>query len=273
MYTKLRHFAGLTKQNFLRKNDIPHNLRKFQGRLLGPLPLRPDDYEKSIEIIIPCYNHASYLPNAIQSIVDQTWKYFPVLVTMINDNSTDETEQICKQVMRQQYPNLLFKYVKNKENLRQWASINHAISLSDNELIIILNDDDLLTADCLEKVLVTFTHYPDIFMVGGSSIWFQEKIPKHRLKDFADVAVREYLPSEVRRYRALNDLNMTHSSTAFFKTAWKYVGGYRDRPMRIHSEANEDRDFQLRVGAVFPVAVLDYPLAYWRTDSSHGKDF
>ena len=42
----------------------------------------------------------------------------------------------------------------------------------------------------------------------------------------------------------------------------------------IQSIVNEDQDFQMRVNAAAAVGVYcDYPLAYWRTDSSHGKDY
>ena len=42
----------------------------------------------------------------------------------------------------------------------------------------------------------------------------------------------------------------------------------------IQTIANEDQDFQMRVNAATAVGVYyAYPLAYWRTDSSHGKDY
>jgi hypothetical protein len=67
---------------------------------------------------------------------------------------------------------------------------------------------------------------------------------------------------------------MTHSGSCFLKSAWAVVGGYRpDKSERIVPYS--DRDFQLRVNAVWPVAVAyETPFSFWRNDSSldSGRD-
>ena len=45
---------------------------------------------------------------------------------------------------------------------------------SGNGLLVILNDDDLLMPDCLEKIVATFEANADIYMLGGSSLWFDD---------------------------------------------------------------------------------------------------
>jgi hypothetical protein len=64
---------------------------------------------------------------------------------------------------------------------------------------------------------------------------------------------------------------MTHSASCFFKVAWEAVGGYRsDKSRRVVPFS--DSDFQLRVNAVFPVAVSDAtPYVFWRIYSSVDK--
>jgi hypothetical protein len=61
---------------------------------------------------------------------------------------------------------------------------------------------------------------------------------------------------------------MTHSGSCFFKVAWTAVGGYQvDKTQRVVPFS--DRDFQMRVNAVWPVAVAyETPLALWREGSS-----
>lgn len=272
--TSLRNKVKEVKNRTLRKDDIARNLSKFRLKYGGSnLPKRPVDFEAKIEIVMPCYNHSSYLQQAFDSILTQTWHKYPITVTFINDNSSDNTEEVINKISKTNHKHINIKYLKNHTNLRQWASLNKAIEQSNNELIVILNDDDCLTEDCLEKIVTAFQKN-DVYLVGGSSIWFTTDTPKHLTKPYSRISLTTYAPEDSTNFRALNDLNMTHSSTAFFKTAWKAVGGYRDKPQRISSEANEDRDFQMRLAALFPVAVFaDYPLAFWRTDSSHGKDF
>lgn len=240
------------------------------------LPSRPGHFVDQIEIIIPCYNHADSLPRAFASILSQTWDKYPLAVTFIDDHSSDGTPEVIKTLMAAKHPRKLrLKSLRNSTNLRQWASINKAVAASSNSLFIILNDDDLLTADCIEKIVFALTNNPTLFMVGGSSIWFNQlPLPKHDQIPSDKLELAIYQPEQTAAYTQLNDLNMTHSSTAFFKTAWETAGGYRDKPDRVDPSCNEDRDFQMRVNSLMPVGVYtDYPLAYWSTDTSHGKDY
>lgn len=255
------------------KTNLSRNIVKFQMKKNHNLPKRPTDFERHIEIIVPCYNHAQYLKQTFASILDQTWKKHPITVTFVDDNSTDDTQNVIKNIKKTAPKNIIVKSIKNITNLRQHGSLNKAINESKNDLIIILNDDDLLVPDCLEKVIVLLNLNRQVYLVGGSSIWFEDKLPKHTIFPFKKVKTIFFRPEQAKNFKEFNDINMTHSSTSFFKVAWEAVGGYREKNKRLHIDLNEDRDFQMRMAALFPVAVINYPLAYWRTDSSHGKDF
>ncbi len=246
------------------KNLRPHNLR------------RPVDWVGKIEIIIPCYNHAKYLPEAWQSILDQTYKK-PITVTFVDDCSTDNSFAILEQLKAQDVPDwITLNIIRNKNNLRQWATLNKTIAESKNELIVILNDDDMLRKDCLEKIIKTYLDYPEIWMLGASSIWLENNRPQNsrKIESFKKLDLSIHEPDETFQYRFLNDLRMTQSSNSFFRIGWKHIGGYRDKKHRITFDANEDRDFQMRYASVFKVGTYeDYPFAYWRTDTSNGKEF
>jgi hypothetical protein len=86
-----------------------------------------------------------------------------------------------------------------------------------------------------------------------------------------ETPLRLHRPADVPGYRHRNDLDMTHSGSCFYKAAWEAVGGYRSgKNERVVPYS--DRDFQLRVNAVWPVAVADKrPFAFWRNDSSVDK--
>ncbi len=256
------------------RRSIGNKLVRF-ARGKSATAVRPVDFQKNIEVIIPCYNHASNLGEAYRSILGQTWRD-PISITLIDDNSTDNTwDEIKRLTSTTKNPRIHIKIIKNTSNLRQWGSLNKAIADSSNQLIIVLNDDDMLVQDAIEKIVTAFDSRHDVYMVGGSSIWFDgqtntahEPLPFEKL----NLVIAE--PHLVEGYIELNDLNMTHSSCAFMRVAWEAVGGYYPKHKRISPQANEDRDFQMRVNSLFCVGVFkDYPLAFWRTDSSHGKDF
>lgn len=257
-------------------SELASNLKKFKRRnMRKKRSERPQQFADYIEILVPCYNHADYLWDAYQSIVTQSYKKSVITVTFINDNSSDNTakviEKICEDAVKHSL--LKVKTITNSQNLRQYGSINKAVHESSNQLFIILNDDDALTPNSLKIIIETLTKHTDLSMLGGSSIWFEKQLPKFE-PSANKKQLTVYLPEDIGMVKKLNDINMTHSSSSFFKSAWQAVGGYTAKKDRLIPEANEDRDFQLRVAALFAVGVYKtYPLAYWRTDSSHGKDF
>jgi glycosyltransferase involved in cell wall biosynthesis len=259
--------------------SIGARLEAFQasaGRNRVELAPRRSDWRSRVEIVIPAHNHADYLPDAYASVVEQTRRE-PITLTFVDDHSSDQTAEVIREIERS-HPADRFavKVISNRRTRRQWASINRAVAASSNELFVILNDDDMLRPDCLEKIVATYEENPDIYMLGGSSLWFDNSTPPPDLPErpLGELELRRYGPGDAPLYRELNDLNLTHSSSSFFKAAWRAVGGYYPKRKRIHPRANEDRDFQMRVSALFPVGVyVDYPFAYWRTDSSHGQSF
>lgn len=273
--SRIKHKIKSLYTHQLNKENIGKTLKNFQKTVSVDGLSRPDDFEDKIEIIIPCYNHAQYLGDAFNSIAHQTWAKQPITITFIDDNSTDNTPKIVQSIQKQKTKHKI-RFTRNKQNLRQWASINKVIDRSQNELFIILNDDDLLVPDALEKIIATYQRNKEIYMLGAHSLWFDKSsdLPEHNIKSLDEIKLTIQTPEMTHKYRELNDLNMTHSSSSFFKSVWSAVNGYTPKENRIHSMANEDRDFQMRVNAVAPVGVYyDYPLAYWRTDSSHGKDY
>lgn len=258
-------------------SELNYSLIAFRKKnMQAALPSRPQKFEDKIEIIIPCYNHAKFLEQCFETIEHQSWGQSRVTVTFIDDNSTDTTPIVISNIIskHRRSTRLKLNHLHNSYNLRQHGSINRVVSESQNELFIILNDDDGLTPDCLAVVVRTLKEHPSLFMMGGSSLWFDKTMPTYSPKQFRSLTLTTYAPQDIGRIRGLNDINMTHSSTAFFRSAWRLVGGYYPKDKRLTSETNEDRDFQLRVAALLPVGVYkDYPLAFWRTTSSHGKDF
>ena len=139
---------------------------------------------------------------------------------------------------------------------------------------MILNDDDYLMHDCIEVTHKILQKYPDAALLGGHSLHFSGEKLKHTTKLIESICPAEKieidfrLPEKVKTYRKYNDINMTHSGSSFYKSAWEYIGGYYpDKSKRLVHFS--DRDFQLRMNALFPVALSNTtPLSCWRNDSS-----
>ncbi|MBI2798438.1 glycosyltransferase family 2 protein [Candidatus Saccharibacteria bacterium] len=232
---------------------------------------RPADFEGSIEIVIPCYNHGHFLPRALKSIRNQTYKK-ALTVTVVNDNSQDSSFEVMERLqLENKTKNIDLNLINNDSgsNLKQFGALNLAIQGSKNKLFITLNADDILTTDCLELIVETYKNNPSIYMLGGSSLWFKEgeKLPAHHAIRSQNLALTKYGPKDALQFNHLNSINMSQSSCSFFRVAWELVGGYFPPEKRVCSF--DDRDFQMRVSSVLPVGVYqDYPMVYYSSDTS-----
>jgi glycosyltransferase involved in cell wall biosynthesis len=239
-----------------------------------PRPDLPREAPGSLTVVVPCFGHAAYLPDLLESIVAQTRQ--PDEVIFVDDDSPDATKEILTAfVASQRKPDGgRFVLLSNDRNMGQAASLNRAISAAASEAIMILNDDDYLMHDAVESMLALFGQNPGVAMIGAHSIHFAgpdalAAAPKRSTAyGPPGLPLVIHRPEGVPGYRHYNDLNMTHSGSCFWKAAWDAVGGYRVvKTERVVPFS--DRDFQLRVNALWPVAVAyETPLSFWRTDAS-----
>ncbi len=106
-----------------------------------------------VSVIIPTYNSANYLPEAIESVLAQTYKDFEIIV--IDDGSTDNT----KDVVAPYLDRIIFSEVPNGGPAR---ARNRAIRESSSEYVAFLDADDIWYPDKLERQLTVFSenqHY------------------------------------------------------------------------------------------------------------------
>ena len=238
-------------------------------------PLRGRTPPATVSVVIPCFGHASFLTTALTSIVNQS--RLPDEVIAVDDCSPDATGAILKEHLEKlgASDKVRCSILTNDRNRGQAFSLNRAIAESGSDLVMILNDDDYLVPDAVELMLDLFRRQRDVVLIGGTSVRFtrddqltklSETCPAPRAGGMVELSVR--MPADVPGYRSYNDLNMTHSGCCFLKSAWKAVGGYNpDKRTRVVPFS--DRDFQLRVNALFPVAVCsEVPFSCWRSGSS-----
>ncbi len=96
-----------------------------------------------ISIVIPTYNHGNYLPRALQSILDQTYRNWEAII--IDNYSTDDTDKIIKA-----YVDPRIKYLKIRNYGVIAKSRNAGILKANGEWIAFLDSDDWWTKDKLE---------------------------------------------------------------------------------------------------------------------------
>lgn len=103
--------------------------------------MKPD-----ISVIMSVYNGETYLKEAIESVINQTFKNWELIV--INDCSTDSTAEILLELASKDER---VKVHPNEVNLKLPTSLNKAISLCEGKYIARMDADDICLPDRLEK--------------------------------------------------------------------------------------------------------------------------
>ena len=264
------------RRALLRPSEVSQRrLKRFRDEIhRRPLPSLPNEAPTGLAVVIPCYGHAAFLHDMLDSLLAQTRS--PDEVIFVDDHSPDATWEVLTTLIAA-HPELAGGHIsvlRNDRNMGQAASLNRGISNASSDLIMIVNDDDYLMHDAIESTLTRFGQYRDVALIGAHCIYFagdEELAAAPKLSSAytaPGLPLVVHRPEEVSRYRNYNDLNMTHTGSCFLKVAWEAVGGYRVRKAE-RVVPFSDRDFQLRVNAVWPVAVAyETPIALWRRDSS-----
>lgn len=105
-----------------------------------------DNHSPVFSIITPTYNRASFLQRAYESVANQTFRNFEWIV--VNDGSTDNTEELVQQLSRTSPFPIRYFYQKNSG---LHIARNSGISLARGSLCVFLDDDDLLLPHALER--------------------------------------------------------------------------------------------------------------------------
>lgn len=97
-----------------------------------------------VSIIMPSYNTASFISKTIESVLNQTYKNWELLI--VDDCSTDDTDEIVSK-----YNDKRIVYLKNEKNSGAAISRNRALRNAKGKWIAFLDSDDLWHPTKLEK--------------------------------------------------------------------------------------------------------------------------
>lgn len=118
-----------------------------------------------VSIIIPTYNRATYIGEALTSIINQTYTHWECLV--IDDGSTDNTKNIIDSFHTKDHR---IRYIKRPNNYPKGSngSRNYGLSLAQGQYIAFCDDDDYWLHDKLEKQIPIFQQHPEVGLVTGN---------------------------------------------------------------------------------------------------------
>ncbi|NTU71291.1 MAG: glycosyltransferase family 2 protein [Coriobacteriia bacterium] len=193
-----------------------------------------------VSVVIPCYNQANYLPDAIESALNQT--YHDVEVVVVNDGSPDDTSEVARR-----YPQVV---LVEQENAGLSAARNAGIRAASGQYILPLDADDMIDSTYCEKAVPLFTTG-----VG---------IVRAYQQNFGDDNQAYALP-EVKTVYDILPRNAICCASMFRRDLWEKVGGF-DENMK---SGYEDWEFWIRILAKKKqVRTIPEVLFYYR---KHGR--
>ena len=100
-----------------------------------------------ISVIVPVYNVEEYLEECLDSIKNQTFKDFEVI--LVNDGSIDNSQEICELYCDQDSRFCLI----NQENKGQSIARNIGVAESKGKFIVFIDSDDIIRVDLLDQLM------------------------------------------------------------------------------------------------------------------------
>jgi len=122
-----------------------------------------------ISVLMPCYNAMPFLPMALDSIVNQTYKNLEIIC--INDGSTDETPQILEEYARKDSRIIV---VHNAKNIKLIKTLNKGVGMVNGQYIARMDADDICVENRIEIQLQFMLEHPEIDVLSTGNIIIDE---------------------------------------------------------------------------------------------------
>jgi glycosyltransferase involved in cell wall biosynthesis len=243
LYRLIRACYHFVRHFFLEINELVIRIKKLFFAKSITNEQWPDNLPL-ISVVIPCFNYGQYIEAAIDSVLNQTFCNFEIIV--VDGGSTDNTTVETLRNMKKKNTKIYFR----NERYLVGSNRNYGIDKACGKYICCLDADDMIEATYLEKAIFILEKYaydvvyPSAQCFGSSDfLWLTEKTSFHNI---------------------ITKGNNVATVAVFRKDAWKAVGGYKDWPIG-EGHVPEDWDFWTRLlGYGYRFKALKEPLMFYR---------
>lgn len=178
-----------------------------------------------VTVLMPTFNVAPWVEEAIRSVLVQTYQDFELLV--MDDCSTDNTLEVVRSIHSSK-----IRIEMNEHNLGLSANLNRGLSLIDTEYVARMDGDDIAEPTWLEKEVAILEAHPEIGICGAGWEWFSSKSGTGRYPE---------LPED-------NKANLLFGCSVIVPTFRMSL--YRDLGLRYREDAFPAEDYRFWVDCV-----------------------
>lgn len=169
-----------------------------------------------VSVIMGIYNCAPTLPEALDSLLAQTYQDFKVI--LCDDGSKDNTYEVAQSYV-ERYPEK-FLLIKNQSNLKLAATLNHCLEYADSEYVARMDGDDISVPNRLQLEVDFLDTHPEFALVSCPMIYFDES--------------GDYRVGNVKEYPTKEDLKFgtpfCHAPVLMRTEILKSIGCYTAEP-------------------------------------------
>jgi glycosyltransferase involved in cell wall biosynthesis len=170
--------------------------------------------EVVLSVVMPNYNHASYLSTALNAILGQ--KVLPDEIVIVDDGSTDDSRSLIEHWMSRESR---IRAVFNLSNRGAIASINRGLELARGKYVCLMAADDLAYPNFFSEALEALRNAPDVALCCAEahvqSMDSPQQKPELRPVIRPSHRFRSFLPLETRRLLRYNDHFVMPIATVF----------------------------------------------------------
>jgi glycosyltransferase involved in cell wall biosynthesis len=132
----------------------------------------PDCQEGLASVVLPTYNRAHFLPDAIGSVIDQTYR--PVELLVVDDGSTDDTREVVEELADRSDAELTIRFLSQSKQGAP-AARNLGLLNSRGEFIQFLDSDDIMHPQKLEAQIRILRSYSEAEYVWADFHWARDQ--------------------------------------------------------------------------------------------------
>lgn len=210
-----------------------------------------------VSVVIPAFNRAFILPEALDSVLAQTYKDFEVIV--VDDGSTDNTEEVLQPYIQRRGVRFLVQ-----ANQGPAAARNRGIEAARGKYVAFLDSDDLWLPIKLSVQIPRMEAHPEAVMSYGNVLNFTPETGAVRLR-YRRKAMRS---GDLYHLLVYKKILCLPSTVVVRKEVAQRVGGFDEALRR-----SEDRDFSIRMARQGPFLGSPEPVSVMRLhDCVNPKD-
>ena len=208
-----------------------------------------------VSVCIPNYNYGHFIRSSIQSVLDQTYQDFELII--VDDSSTDNSESVVKS-----FSDNRIKFYNNERNIGLVKNLNRCLCLASGQYVSILHGDDIYLPQALEKRVSSLDSNPSVGLVYSQYKIIDENgavIGEYRY------CQDDYIAKGEDEFKTLILKNHIGCPTVMVrKECYDKLGGYDERYPQP-----SDWEMWLRIALHYDVAFISEPLVCYRVHQTN----